>query len=368
MDFWTVSLLASVTVCTGFVVVSILYGRARKDWQQQETSLYKSRIAEIDLDEQLGRLASEEADEIKLLESRRLLENSKAREASGKSFGLKSQRIVLVVSALFVFVFAVLFYLQTASFSPPLPLSAASDAPGKQSFMKLLRSAEARLAQNPDDSRGWKVLAPVYMSLGQTEKGIAAFRKALSLSGPDPELMTALGEALVVKNSGIVDNEALQLFNEAIQLDPDNDLARYYGGLFEAQNGRSERAIVTWNSILERNADDQEWSRFLRERIAGLENVKTLAPTPELDEETIEAMNELEQSEQAEMINQMVASLAQRLEENPDDQIGWERLIRSYIVLGRKSDTLEAIKKAKEQFPESTEFLSKLDEIESGLN
>ena len=101
---------------------------------------------------------------------------------------------------------------------------------------------------------------------------------------------------------------------------------------------------------------------------ASLDVVVEAAVKEDVDEETIEAMNELEQSEQAEMINQMVASLAQRLEENPDDQIGWERLIRSYIVLGRKSDTLEAIKKAKEQFPESTEFLSKLDEIESGLN
>ena len=42
------------------------------------------------------------------------------------------------------------------------------------------------------------------------------------------------------------------------------------------------------------------------------------------------------------MIEGMVASLAKRLESEPDDVDGWLRLIRSYVVLGRAEDAADA--------------------------
>ena len=366
MDFWTITLLATVAATGLFVFLSLKYGKSDSDVLDEETALYRNRVAAIDQDEKLGRLDAADAESIRVMEAKKLLETSNVAGKSCSS-GKNPRRIILVASALSVIAFATIFYRQTAIYSPQFQIFVSPNPVEEQSFIDLLRGAESRLALNPDDDKGWRVLAPVYMSMGQAEKGIAAFRKAISLSGRNPELLTALGEAIVVKNAGRVNDEALQLFNEANQLNPEYDLARYYRGLYDAQNDNSARAITIWNSILERNPDDQEWASFLEERIAGLKKSTALAATPELDQETIDAASGLEQSEQQAMINQMVASLAQRLEENPDDKLGWERLIRSYIVLGRKSDTLEAIKKAKEQFPDSAEFLSKLDQIESSL-
>ena len=44
------------------------------------------------------------------------------------------------------------------------------------------------------------------------------------------------------------------------------------------------------------------------------------------------------------------ASLAARLEENPDDAEGWARLVRSYMVLGRPDDARDALARARAAF------------------
>ena len=46
--------------------------------------------------------------------------------------------------------------------------------------------------------------------------------------------------------------------------------------------------------------------------------------------------------EQQAMIENMVSGLASRLEDNPSDLAGWERLGRSYMMLGRNQEGLRA--------------------------
>jgi cytochrome c-type biogenesis protein CcmH len=41
----------------------------------------------------------------------------------------------------------------------------------------------------------------------------------------------------------------------------------------------------------------------------------------------------------------MVEQLDQRLRDNPDDPAGWQRLIRSYVVLGRTDEARAALER-----------------------
>ena len=49
--------------------------------------------------------------------------------------------------------------------------------------------------------------------------------------------------------------------------------------------------------------------------------------------------------ERAAFIRSMVTRLAERLEDNPGDSAGWERLIRAYEVLGENEKAAEARKR-----------------------
>ena len=70
--------------------------------------------------------------------------------------------------------------------------------------------------------------------------------------------------------------------------------------------------------------------------------VSEAAPTP-IDEASIAAMAP---EERAAMIEEMVESLAARLQVNPDDLAGWRMLARSYGVLQRHEDAADAWREA----------------------
>ena len=363
MDFWLLIIVTTTLVAVVFVLLSGIARNRIVGFAGHDREFYKSRISEIEQDEKLGRIDPAEAEIIRTQEARKLLglQGDKEEESS---LGPSAGRNLLIASGIFVPLFSAVFYLATSAYAPSFGLFEPDQGIEGRSVQELLRSAERRLALAPDDANGWKVLAPVYLSLGQADKGVAAFRQAIALTEREPGLLTALGEALVVEQGGQVNTEALELFKEAVGKDPENDLSRYYIGLSNAQNGQPNLAISQWESILEKQADNQQWVAFLRERIASVKQGTELSRMPALDQDTVEAMRELDESDRAEMINQMVESLAARLEDNPDDQVGWERLIRSYLVLGRKEEFLKAIESAKNQFPDNAEFLAKLKTIE----
>lgn len=75
------------------------------------------------------------------------------------------------------------------------------------------------------------------------------------------------------------------------------------------------------------------------------------------DAEDIAAAQEMSAEEQADMVDGMVAGLASRLEENPDDLDGWVMLIRSYEVMGRADRAQSAYDTAAAFFADRPEDL-----------
>jgi cytochrome c-type biogenesis protein CcmH len=74
--------------------------------------------------------------------------------------------------------------------------------------------------------------------------------------------------------------------------------------------------------------------------------------------EDMRAAQEMSPEEQREMIEGMVAKLASRLEENPNDLQGWIRLARSYNVLGKPNDARDAMAKAVKAAPKNVDILT----------
>ena len=94
-------------------------------------------------------------------------------------------------------------------------------------------------------------------------------------------------------------------------------------------------------------------------------NVGRRAPS-QADIAAIEALSEQEREN---LVNTMVANLAQRMEEDPENIEGWVRLIRSYGVLNRMDDAQASYEKATAVSNWSQEDSARLDAlaIEMGL-
>lgn len=77
--------------------------------------------------------------------------------------------------------------------------------------------------------------------------------------------------------------------------------------------------------------------------------------------EDIAAAQDMSPEEQADMIEGMVAGLAARLEEDPDNLDGWIMLVRSYTTLGKANQANAAAERARQQFRDNPQALNKLN-------
>jgi len=76
--------------------------------------------------------------------------------------------------------------------------------------------------------------------------------------------------------------------------------------------------------------------------------------------EQIQAAQEMTPEQRAEMILAMVDGLAARLEDNPDDEQGWARLIRARTVLGQDEKLATDTTRVKEIFKDDPEAIARI--------
>jgi cytochrome c-type biogenesis protein CcmH len=71
--------------------------------------------------------------------------------------------------------------------------------------------------------------------------------------------------------------------------------------------------------------------------------------------------------ERQQMIEGMVAGLAERLKSDPSDKEGWLKLIRAYGVMGKDDKALEAITTARGAHAGDAAFETELASIEASI-
>ena len=107
-----------------------------------------------------------------------------------------------------------------------------------QSIESLVAQVEAHLRANPDDGRGWEVIAPVYLRLGRFDDAVqGAAQRACACAARPPSGEADLGEALVAAANGVVTAEAKAAFERAVAL----DARERQGALFPRPRRRAGR-------------------------------------------------------------------------------------------------------------------------------
>jgi cytochrome c-type biogenesis protein CcmH len=66
-------------------------------------------------------------------------------------------------------------------------------------------------------------------------------------------------------------------------------------------------------------------------------------PDAGLTQQDMDAAAAMSQQDRKAMIETMVAGLDEKLRQNPHDSEGWQRLLRSYMVLGNKGQAQDAL-------------------------
>jgi cytochrome c-type biogenesis protein CcmH len=358
MTLWFV--LALMTAAAMFAVLWPL-GRRAPVSSGSDVAVYRDQLDEIERDRAAGLIADNDAEAARIEVSRRLLAAADAAQAAPVTDEPAAwrRRAAAVAALILLPAGAAGIYLILGSPQiPSEPHSARLQSPlQNQSIQSLVGQVEAHIGRNPQDGRGWEVLAPVYLRLGRYDDAVKARRKALELNGATAQRESDLAEALVAAANGIVTAEAKTAFERALKLDAKDAKSRFYIGLAAEQDGRRDEAASTWRAMLENAPPDASWAAIVREALARITSPE--APGPSAAD--VAAAANIQPEQRKEMVRGMVAGLAARLAQDGSDIDGWLRLVRAYIVLGERDKAHAAVADARRVLARDPEKLRRID-------
>lgn len=344
-------------------------------------AVYRDQLAEIDADFARGLISEAEAEAARIEISRRLLahaEQESARPATAPAFRHLGRERLFNALALAVPVVALGLYLWQGS--PGMPGSPVAErlakAPSAAADIdELVARVEARLRENPSDGQGWEVIAPVYLKLERFREAAEAYRRALDLLGETPRRLSGYAESTMLANDGIVTEDARRAYQRLLEVEPGRIEARFGLAMALEQDGDIDGAEKAYAAIMESSPPNAPWRVFINERLDALaarrgpreadrsDAGRGAAPDPA----AAESVAALPDAQRREMIQQMVANLDARLEANGNDPEGWQRLMRSWTVLGDTAKAEAALVRARKALAKDSKALGEINAFAKSL-
>ena len=312
-----------------------------------ETAFYEDQLSEIDRDLERGLIAPDEAEAARAEAARRLLRASREETKAGDTLRLAEPRLRRrrAASAFALSTIPLVALIAYGLYgSPELPAQTEADRMaargGNDELAKAVGQIETRLARNPDDLRGWQVLAPVYMRTGRFDDAARAYGQIARLTGGSAEALSDQAEALTAAGDGTVSPRAKALFAQALEKDPRSPKARFYIARAAEQVGDTQEAIAQLTTLEAGSPPDAPWLGAVRSALARLKGEPAPPSAQAPAARTIPA-------DQQAAIRGMVDGLDTRLKAGGGTPDEWVRLIRSRTVLGERDQALAALARAR---------------------
>lgn len=331
---------------------------------------YETRRSEMRRQAEAGLISPAECEAFEAEQARRLL--ALGRQSGGGSISDDHSKRRRKLAALFLLaglpLLAIPLYLKVGR--PGVadqPLAARITEPRNMQLADALTRIEAHLAKNPNDAKGFEVVAPVYLQSGRFDDAAFAYRRVIALSGETPERLADLGEALVAGQNGVVSADAKAAFRRAIELEPTFAKARFYVALAAEQDGDFEgavRQLMALSATLEEGPGkmrvESELDRF---RADG----KAPPRTEPQAQNPAQAIQALPPEDRAKAIEGMVEGLADRLRSHGGSLDEWQRLVQARVVLEQAEKAREALAEARKALAADAAALAGLDRLAERL-
>jgi cytochrome c-type biogenesis protein CcmH len=326
-----------------------------------ETAFYKAQLEEIQRDVERGVLPQSEVASARAEAARRLISSRSEAQKPAPPSGARYRLAAAALIAVGVPVIALPLYAYLGRPQmPDEPLASRPPASLASSDIEAaVAGVEAHLIAQPDDGKGWEVIAPVYMRLERYEDAARAYSEALRLLGEDGARRAAYGEAMVAAAGGVVTDNARDAFMKALADEPGLPQARFYLALAAEQDGRKADAIRDYESLIADAPPDAHWVDAVKTRVASLKGEPSPRAAPDASAAAPEA--------QKAMIEGMVSRLATRLAANGGSVDEWARLIRAYAVLHEADKAKAALADARKALAPDANAVANLDALAHDL-
>ncbi len=242
--------------------------------RQMNAAIYREELDKLEADRLAGRVDGDSYEQTHAEMRQRLFQDTD--EADDLAV-LGSPKKTIIGICLFVVLLSAGFYFYLGDATRVAEKNAETPMT-QESVEKMVAEFAAKMEKEPDNLKGWAMLARSYRILGRNAEAAKAYARAGSFVDADPQLLADYADVLAANADGNFAGKPQQLINKALTLDPNNLLALWLSGTaaFNAQNYKA--AVQSWEKLAKQLPVDTDEARAIAASIAEARSKGGLAP------------------------------------------------------------------------------------------
>ena len=239
------------------------------DRKAANLAIFRDQLTELEREKTEGTLAEADFDQARRELQRRLLEETDAttEDAANSHEHGPSRKMAIAVLVLL----PITGMLAYSLLGNPRALDPAETAAPQQmtaeKINEMVASLAAKVQANPDDLKGWLMLARSYKTMGRYDESAEAYGKAEKLVNEDPDLLASYAETLAMARGKGLQGKPMELVAKALKLDPKHGHSLFLAGAAAMEAGDNKQGIAYWEALLEQVEPGSEIDQMLRNGI-----------------------------------------------------------------------------------------------------
>lgn len=240
---------------------------ARLSRKQLNAAVYRDQIAEMERDRASGLLSQEDYDQALAELQRRMLEDTADAADGAAAVANAPNRALPIALGGFVVIGAILAYMAIGN---PLainpPPSQQHGHIGDSEIAQMVAGMAAKLENEPDNHRGWAMLARSYKVMERFPEAVAAYARTGPMLDTSAELLIDYADALAVVEQGF-SPKVLELIDRALKLEPTNLQGLWLRGTAAFEAAQYDKAIADWELLLKQLTHGSEEYSMIKNNI-----------------------------------------------------------------------------------------------------
>jgi cytochrome c-type biogenesis protein CcmH len=226
--------------------------------RQFNAAILRDQLAKLDQDVAEGTLSEADHAQARAELQRRALVDTSEQDAVNT---LRAPKKTMVAVSVLVPLAAVALYMLIGN---PAGMSENGTNPhqqmaNQQDLEKMVMALADKLEKEPNNPKGWAMLARSYKVIGRNAEAEKAFERAGSFIDDDAQMLAAYADVMASNNGGTLQGKPAMLIQKALKADPENPMALWLAGTADLEAKNYPAALRTWErlaSLLPPGSDD----------------------------------------------------------------------------------------------------------------
>ena len=246
------------------------------DRQAANIAILRDQMAELEHDRSEGSLSDADFEQAKKELQKRLLEEARPEGTTTRETSPSRKTALIILILLPLMGLGGYGLLGSPQALDPANRQPAPKVTADQ-IEGMVAKLAARLKENPDDPKGWLMLARSYKMLGRYPESAEAFDKAMPLVEKDGTLLGEYAEILAITSDGFT-GKPTELINKALKLTPEDPQILLLAGAAAGERGDFKAAVAYWEKVAPQLEPGSEEAEALAAALAQAREMAGRAP------------------------------------------------------------------------------------------